>query len=134
MTTNPLDEFAPPLDTEEQVTADSMARRFTVQAFAEEAHVHDLALRAASWNPDPADVRAYVEAFQAFQAKFSLAFLLRALAEMAPEKADGVAKHLWGCWRDGGCLPEFLWDWLKADGIDPERVRAVAEAQQRDAA
>lgn len=123
MTTNPLNSIAPYPQTETDVTADSLARHLTVQAWAQRTHRQNAT--------DPTD-REW--ATSEIVTLFAVVKLLRALQAVAPETADEVARDLWSDWEDGGSVGEWLHSWLRDFGIDPERVNAAAAELMRDAA
>lgn len=64
----------------------------------------------------------------AMAAEFGVSMLLRTLVELDPAAADRAAGQLWADWEDGATLGEGLWEWLNADGIDPEQVNRLADA------
>lgn len=61
--------------------------------------------------------------------EFRAAWLLRALAEHAPQAADQVARDLWLTLDEGEPVGEQLHAWLTAAGIDPDQVAPVVEAE-----
>lgn len=133
MSTNPLDEFAPPARMVDEVTAASLIRYEAVHAFAQEIKASKLGMAAfdhpSGEKPDPELMRRYTDAVHLLAFRFAVVFLLKAIAEHLPEKADEVAQCLQSMLMDGGCMPEFLHDWLSEAGVDPERViQAVARA------
>jgi hypothetical protein len=80
-------------------------------------------------------MRRYSDAVVLLAFQFSTVFLLRQVREVAPDRADEIAKQLHTMWQDGGCFNECLFDWLVEAGIDPAAVqRAVTEQAQEQAA
>lgn len=127
MSTNPLNDIAP-YPTGDNVTAENLALYETVGAYAYDVHVSELSKEAFSSESGSEVARRYHDALVTFTARFAVAFLLRKIREVVPDQADEIAEHLHGLWMDGGSMPEFLWDWLVEDGIDPRVVkRAVIE-------
>lgn len=130
MTTNPLDKFAPYPD-ENTATADALARHFTTIAQGRNAIIGELV-----GYTDEHGRRAYMEQVNLFVDEYAIAALLRALIEHAPEAADKVARGLLADWRDGGVMPELLWEWLAEYRIPPREVSdaAVEAWRGKDAA
>lgn len=127
MSTNPLDDFAPFPKTEEEVTAEGLARHLTAEAFLTGASTYGLGLAALQPGATPEQVRAYADAMARLTDQFSVVYLLRALGQYAPDKVEELARRLWETWRDGGVMPELLYDWLESYGIDPEQVEVAAK-------
>lgn len=123
MSTNPLNDIAPYPATEDEVTAESLARHLTVTAWAHRTH-----RKNATSSTD----REW--ATSEIVNTFGIVSLLRALQAVAPETADEAAKDLWLAWEDGGSVDEWLHAWLTGFGIAPERVDAAAADLMRDAA
>lgn len=120
---NPLNEIAPYPRSESEVTAESLGRHLTVQAWAHRTHRQSAtSLADREW------------ATSEVVNLFGIASFLRALQAVAPETADEAAKNLWLAWDDGGAIDEWLHTWLVGFGIDPERVNAAASDAMRDAA
>lgn len=125
-----LDDLAPWPATEDQVTAAAVLRHLTVAASVHEHDTHTLARNALTPGAAAEDVAAYVDAVRQLKARFGLVFLLRQIQQQSSQTwADDVARHLWSLWQDGGCIPEFLWDWLAEHGIDPKTVAALTEGE-----
>lgn len=131
MTANPLDEFGPyPVSGE--VTAEKLLRYETVAAYVQEIYTHDLLKDAYPTEPGSPEWQRYLESATTLAARFGLAFLLRQVIEHIPGHADDIADRLHGMWLDGGCIPEFLHDWLTEAGIDPDQVaHAATEVLER---
>jgi hypothetical protein len=122
-----INEFAPYPQREEDVTADSIARSTAVSAFARQQlideYMHDNTARGK---------RLYMTEIGTLVNQYGVAYLLRELAEVDPERADKAAKRLHGDWEDGGSVAEWLWHWLSEYGIDPEQVNRAAVVQARE--
>lgn len=121
MTTNPLDKFAPYPRSEDEVTADALARHVAVSAQRRRVIIDRLMVDTS---PDAGARR--MDQIGVLINEYGVVKLLRALVEHAPEEADGYAKRLWGAWHDGASVDEGLWEWLTEYGIDPEAVSRVA--------
>ena len=136
MSTNPLTDIAPYPLTEASATAEAIAKHLTAQAYLTSGVAFEAAREAFTpgAESDPEKVRAYGEVAARSMDQFGAVYLLRALVQHAPDKVEEVARGLWECWRDGGAMPEFLYDWLTEYGIDPGRVDAAATNLMRDAA
>lgn len=113
-----LNNLAPYPRTEDAATAEAMAKSLAVRTQAN-------FVRALDLPPGHPDERA---AFNALVSNFAIVYLLRALAEHAPERADEAARGLWSEWEAGDGIGEWAWEWLTEWGIDPEQVRAITEA------
>ena len=131
MSTNPLTEFAPYPLTEESATADAIAKFLTAQAFLAGGATFKAAREAfkPGTEADPEKVRAYGEAAAKLTDQFSTVYLLRALGQYVPDKIDEIARGLWECWREGGVMPELLYDWVEAWGIDPHELEDAAKKE-----
>ena len=129
MSTNPLNDIAPLPKTEEDVTAERIARHLTAQAFLTGDSTFKAGREALAPGAEPEKLRAYVNAITRLTDQFSTVFLLRALSEHAPDKVEEVALRLWECWQDGGVMPELLYDWLEAYGVDPDEFEKAAESE-----
>lgn len=124
MTNNPLDEFAPYPQTEDEVTAETLARSLTVQA---QVNVHRM-LTSVTGDGIAASANRVVDVFSTVK-------LLRALQAVAPDNvADQVARELWADLHDGTAVHERLGEWLTGYGIDPEAVNRAADDAMREAA
>lgn len=126
---NALNTIAPYPQTEETATAEAIAKHLTAQAFLTGGHTYETGKEALAPGADPEKVRAYTETLARLTDQFSAVYLLRALGQFAPDKVDEVARGLWECWRDGGVMPELLYDWLEAYGDDPSEFEKAAEGE-----
>lgn len=120
-----LNDIAPWPD-EDEVTAESLLKHFTAAAFVHEGDTHELSRTAFRDGATAEDKRRYADAANALVARFGEVLLLRALVEAVPDKADGIARRLWGALTDGSVIPELLWDWLTEHNVDPEQVVKLA--------
>ncbi|MBN6054566.1 hypothetical protein JYK22_21670, partial [Nonomuraea sp. RK-328] len=121
---NVLNEIAPFPKTADEVTADSLARALTASAYLASGNIQfpsPLAPRE--------EFRRHAIAIKAVTREFAAAYLLRSLKEHAPDKADEVAKQLFDMWS-GGDIDEWMWDWLRGYGINPDVFEPAAEAAQ----
>ena len=127
-----LDEFAPWPETEEDVTAEALAKHLAVSAQARIGQIDDLMQDGSE-----AGQRLYMTTIGLFVNEYGTVRALRALIGVfvdAPHHADEVARDLWRDWNDGGSMGERLWHWLSEDyGIDPDEVTEAAR-QSRDEA
>jgi hypothetical protein len=121
--TNPLNDLAPYPRTEQDATADAVARNLTVVAQFNWRRMLDTETGEDTRSATNLLVNLY-----------GIVKVLKALQAVAPETADEVARDLWGDWQDGGVLGEWLHAWLTEYGIDPERVNATAASLMREAA
>lgn len=122
-----INEFAPYPQSDEDVTADSIARSNAVSAFARQALIDELMNDTSRKGQ-----RIYMSEIGTLVNQYGVVFLLRELAEVDPERADKAAKRLYGDWEDGGSVGEWLWEWLSGYGIDPGEVSRAAEEQARE--
>jgi hypothetical protein len=126
-----LNDLAP-WPSEDDTTAASLLKYFTAVTFVYENEVS--ALTHAAFNDDATDddKRRYSDACHKVVAGFGEVLLLRSLIEVAPEKADDIARDLRLCLIDGSVIPELLWEWMVESGIDPEQVKALAAADRSE--
>lgn len=54
--------------------------------------------------------------------------LLDALNARDPRRADELARAMWMAADAGDSYGEWIYDWCKAEGLDPEAIRAECEA------
>lgn len=113
--------------TDQDATADSIARNFAVLGHANHRRMFD--------GKDDSERR---DAVSNVVNMFGFVFLLREFAAVDKDRADAAARELWTAWEAADSLGEWLWEWLKTDyGIDPEAVTRVVErmqAESKDAA
>ena len=124
-----LNDFAPYPERDEDATADSIARSTAVSAFARQQLIDEYMN-----DNSPKGKRLYMTEIGTLVNQYGVVFLLRELAEVDPGRADAAAKRLFGDWEDGGSVGEWLWEWLREYGIDPEQVNRAASAQARESA
>jgi hypothetical protein len=128
-----LEKFAAYPTSEQDVTADKLARISAVQAQASWSRIFPLlhAKNEAKGKPNAkdADDIHYLTMANAV-AEYTVVHLLRTLQEHAPEKADEVARDIWGTWEDGGAVGEWVWEWLAGYGINPDEVSAAAKPDE----
>lgn len=115
-----LNDLAPYPQTEDAATAEAMAKNHAVRTQANFVRALDL----PSGHPDEKS------AFNTLVSNFAIVYLLRALAEHAPDHADEVARGLWSEWNAGDSLGEWTWEWLTGWGIDPNQVNRIVEETQ----
>lgn len=125
---NALDEIAPFPKNAEEATADNLARALTASAYLASGLIEF---------PGPAaskeEVRRYGIVVKAVTREFAAAYLLRVLKHELPGMADELARRLFGMWSDGD-VDEWMWDWLRGYGIDPdvfEPIAAAIKAEQK---
>lgn len=109
-----LNDIAP-WPTEDDVTADGLARALTVRAYA----------RSEWAKANVADPFAHSIAIESVQADYATVSLLRTLAGVDEVTANAAARHLWRTWRDGDATVEYLWCGLVDLRIDPDKVAAA---------
>lgn len=128
---NPLNDLAPCPRSEDEATAEAIAKHLTAQAFLTGGATFKAAREAfkPGVETDPAKVSAYGEAAARLTDQFSTVYLLRALGEHVPDKLDEIVRGLWECWRDGGVMPELLYDWVEAWGISPHDLEQPTESE-----
>lgn len=136
---NIADKFAPYPTSEDDVTADRLARHMAVAGFTASAQVfptvyaRDAAEGPGRANKDTAEAKAAQEIHHLTLLntinEYAIVHLLRALIEHAPDKADEVAKDLWGAWDDGGAVGEELGEWLTGYGIDPAAITTAVAVE-----
>lgn len=119
MTTKPtLNGLAPYPKTLEDATAEAMARDHAVRTQAHFVRSMDLPFG----HPDER------HAINAMSWSFGITYLLRALIEHAPDKADEIASGLWSEWHGGDGFGEWSFEWLTEYGIDPNAVNEIVAA------
>lgn len=124
-----LNEIAPYPRSADEVTAGALARHLAVSA------QHRMAVNNTLVDyRTPAEQARYLDNVGLLIAEHSVALMLRALTEHAPDQADEVARRVWLAWEDGAVIAEDVFAWLSEFGIDPERVNAAAVDAMRDAA
>lgn len=125
-----LNDIAPWPATAAEATAEKVLKHLTVCAAAQQEEARRLCTDAFKPGADPAGLTRYIESFEVLGYRFITVYLLRIFAEVAPERADGLARELWSLMRDTEMIPELLWDWLSEYGIDPEQVAALAKDEK----
>jgi hypothetical protein len=123
-----LDEIAPFPKNAEEATADNLARALTASAYLASGLI-DFPGPDASKD----EGRRYGIAVKAVTREFAAAYLLRVLKHELPGMADELARRLFGMWSDGD-VDEWMWDWLRGYGIDPdvfEPIAAAIKAEQK---
>ncbi|MER6942535.1 hypothetical protein ABT294_00805 [Nonomuraea sp. NPDC000554] len=117
---SPLDQIAPYPKSEEEATAEAMAKHYA--AFVQ-MHYH----RAMNLLHHKEQPEKYRLSLNQVTQGYGVLYLLRELEERAGTKqADEVARLLWQEWDSGAGIGYDLWAWLKEYGIDPEAVNKVA--------
>lgn len=111
-----LDDFAPYPRTEDEATADRLARNFAVLGHANHRRVFEVE-----------DANERRDAIATVVHLYGFVHLLREFAAVDKDRADAAAKELWSAWDAGDSLGEFLWEWLEDYGIDPQAVSKVTE-------
>lgn len=128
-----LNNLAPYPSTEQEATADSMARWLTLSAYVR--HHQDVRPARRDWEnagrPDNGLYDALLLATQAFTAEYGLAYLLR---EVPLSKADGLAREVWRAYdSDDRGAAEALGSWLAdEEGIDVGLVHKLIDAEEQD--
>jgi hypothetical protein len=125
-----LNDLAPYPTRVEDVTADSLARHFTVQAAA---HAHDASVmcREATTAGGNANWGPYNELVEHLFVEFGVVLLLRTVAHKDVDQADELARDLFSQW-DAADLHDWLFEWMVEYGIDPEQVKALAAADRSE--
>lgn len=109
--------------TEGEVTADSLIRYYLalVSIRCEES------ITAFDLPTTAENLRVIKAASDSFVQSWTVLALLRQVRLAAPDIADSVALSLWQSWEDGGSMPEFLWEWARDEGVDPDaRIVAIS--------
>lgn len=103
--------------SDEDVTADNLARY----------NVQRAQLMIEALDVYPSSGQDWRRAIIALIDAYAQAFLLRKLIEVAPDKADGIARDLHGDIDDGGSVHEWVWQWADEYGMDFEAIKADAK-------
>jgi hypothetical protein len=109
-------------ETPEDVTADSLARYMAVAGW--DAWTRWTATPEADRTSTGRKIRDLT--LLAAVDGYAITRLLRALADIAPERADDVARDLWEAWDAGSAIGEELHDWLREYGIDTNPGQVAA--------
>ncbi len=127
-----LDALAPYPRTEQDVTADGMARWLALNAYAR--YRQEVVPAREDWEnagrPNNYLSDALRAATYTFTAEYALAYLL---SEIPWSKADDLARKVWRTYdSDDGLIVKALEQWLVDDDIDLDVLRKAldAEAQQ----
>ncbi|MCC5574551.1 hypothetical protein IMZ11_02710 [Microtetraspora sp. AC03309] len=124
---NAIDKIAPYPRSEDEATAEAIAKHFTVFA--------QLHFQLALDLPDRSEAQ---ESSRALVSYYAIAFLFREVEVRGVGVADRVAKALWESWENPHVLGPDVWAWLEEYGIDPEAVNKIAAemvaARQAEAA
>ncbi|WP_068922151.1 hypothetical protein [Planobispora rosea] len=107
-----IENIAPYPERAEDVTAEVMAKYFTVFA--------QLNWRMGMDHPSRDQAAESSSRFVAF---YAIAYLLR---EQPAREGDRVAKSLWESWENPHTLGPDVWNWLVEYDIDPETVNKIA--------
>ncbi|MGA4995842.1 hypothetical protein [Nonomuraea bangladeshensis] len=130
--TEPLFDVAadvPDIPEHGPATAVELAKAYAARTGYAMRYAHETYPK--SGHPDrPAALRRAHDHFSIAQNMYGVVYLLRALMQLAPDQADGVAYGLWQDWIDADGS-ERLSDWLGAWGIDidPLIVKAIDDAR-----
>lgn len=112
-------------ETEEQATAEALARYYAVEAtraWWEWKTTWQAWEDADAGSPEWARLKdEWNQASLSYHHSFTIAYLLRALAAVSPEQAAGAARRLYGFDQEGDAI-ERLYDWLTGYGIDPDTI------------
>ena len=115
-----LDEVAPFPKNAQEATADNLARALTASAYLASGLIEFPGAAAPK-----EEIRRYGIAVKAVTREFAAAYLLRVLKHELPGMADELARRLFGMWSDGD-VDEWMWDWLRGYGIDPDVFEPLA--------
>lgn len=69
------------------------------------------------------------EAVTIARTSFAIAYLTRALRQVAPAVVDEIVRTMLAALDDGGTPGELMWEWLAESGIDPAPIQAAAEVK-----
>lgn len=118
-----VEDLAPYPETEEQATAEALARYMAVAAWRLAARARQMNRESRGLPPgDPRRAEA-IEAYIPAVDAFSVVYLLRAMSEYTGETwPDMLAAEMWGIWEEGGTSNELLHTWLTGYGIDPDTI------------
>ena len=131
-TSNPMNELnklAPYPTREQDVTADALARVMAVTGQGDNARIFPTMYARDNAEGTPEFVAMdliHAMTMAGAVQSYTIVHLLRTLQEIAPDKADEVAKDVWNAWEDGGAIGEWLYEWLTEYGIDPAAVADIA--------
>lgn len=109
--------------SEDAVTADGLARYYTVQAAKWGAKTQALAGGFfGSDKPHAERDQAYLHVSVGYLNAWTTALTLRSLIGHAPEEAERVARVLWCALEDGGSPGEYTYGWLVGYRLDPDKM------------
>jgi hypothetical protein len=125
-------EFTPYPRRPGDATADSIVRHLSVEGLIHAVRSLRLMREADATENTPqhqAAVTRHLMNINIFTAEYAAVRALKALKEVDPQLADGVAREIWETWEAGPEVGEFLWDWVEGYGIDPDAVEAESLAR-----
>ncbi|SET51882.1 hypothetical protein [Nonomuraea wenchangensis] len=124
-----VDDFASYPNTPEEATARRLAEYMAVEAHWSASlnqTFFKAQMEAEKSGENFADAASrYLQNQALMTAEHSVSFLLRALIEHLPEKADEIAAQMWDDWEDPP-LVALTWTALESFGIDPKAVQDAA--------
>jgi hypothetical protein len=119
--------------TEDGVTADALIKYFARIALSLDPK-HELTsreyFRAERDTPERTEkLQAYLESLTTIIGIQQVTVLLAEAQKQDRDRADTLARVLWGYTEDGGLLSELMWDYLTDRGVDPQAVWDTAKAE-----
>jgi hypothetical protein len=113
--------------TEEEATATQLIRALGADAQLLNLEKWRMLAATPSDERTPEQTRLHLMTVTAEVSTIGLMHALRVLREVAPEQADVFARDHWGMCDDGSSFGEWLWEWLVAEGVDPEQIQLPEE-------
>lgn len=120
-----MKEVAPEPLWEVPVTVDAALKNLAATALVGclENHRHIIGEHGPSQLNKQLEMARYLQGFYHHTGAWNLYLTLSVLAEVDPEKAQGVAEHIWLAYDSGDMYGEFSWQWCREQGLDPDRLK-----------
>lgn len=116
------DEIGPYPQHEYEVTAGRLIRYYLASTAICEQEAQDA---VAQDDGSREGGRQMARAAGRFVGAWTSLALLRRVRDLDPAAADDVALSIWRAWEAGDTMHELLWEWKRAEGIDPDvRIEA----------
>lgn len=121
-------------EREEDVTADDLIKYFARIALSRGVRHEQKSrewFRAERDTPERTEkLQAYLESLTTIIGIQQVTVLLAEAQKQDRDRADTLARVLWGYTEDGGLLSELMWDYLTDRGVDPQAVWDAAEEEE----
>jgi hypothetical protein len=119
--------------TEDEVTADALIKYFARIALSRGVRHEQTSREYFRAERDTLDrtekLQAYLESLTTIIGSQQVTVLLAEAQKQDRDRADTLARVLWGYTEDGGLLSELMWDYLTDRGVDPQAVWDASESE-----